>query len=96
MDLSTFGSALSNPTRVELLSLLSDTSGTASDLADRYNERYDDTKHRESIYRELEKLVEVGLLDKEYDTEARELQYSLSIVEYRVNLASSEVVVEES
>ncbi len=70
MDLMEVGKALSNETRLRLLQLLADKSDSASGVHERYVNEYDDRKHRESIYRALEKLVEVQILTKEYQKES--------------------------
>jgi DNA-binding transcriptional ArsR family regulator len=91
VDITEIGSALSNPTRVRLLQLLSEGDYTASSAHKAYNENFSDDKHRESIYRELENLVEHGFLDKNYEMNDKELQYSLRLERFEVNLANSEI-----
>ena len=95
MNINKVGSALANPTRVRLLRLLSEADYTASSAHDEYNKRFSDEKHRESIYRELENLVEQGFLSKDYEMEAKELQYSLRFERFEVDLKNSEISVLE-
>lgn len=95
MDINKVGSALTNPTRVRLLRLLSERDYSASSAHEEYNRRFGDQKHRESIYRELENLVEYGFLEKGYRTEKKELQYSLRCERLEVDLVTSEVEVLE-
>jgi len=93
VDINKVGSALANPTRVRLLSLLSEQDYSASSAHEVYNERFSDEKHRESIYRELENLVEYGFLDKGYENDVKELRYSLRCERLQVDLVKSEVEV---
>lgn len=95
MDINDVGTALSNPTRVRLLQLLSESDYTASTAHEEYNGRFNDDKHRESIYRELENLVEHGFLDKNYETKSKELRYSLRCQKIEINLLEAEVEVLE-
>jgi len=95
VNINQAGSALSNPTRVRLLSLLSEQDYSASTAHEEYNERFEDDKHRESIYRELENLVEYGLLTKNYQTEEKELRYSLRYERLEIDLTTSDVDVLE-
>lgn len=93
MNIEAVGTALSNSTRVRLLRILSDSSHTASSAHREYDRRFSDGKHRESVYRELEKLVERGLVDKHYETESKELRYSLRCRRLELDLGESEVEV---
>jgi Fe2+ or Zn2+ uptake regulation protein len=95
VDINDVGTALSNPTRVRLLQLLSESDYTASTAHEEYNGRFNDEKHRESIYRELENLVDHGFLDKDYETEYKELRYSLRHERLELNLPEAEVEILE-
>lgn len=95
MEINEFGSALANPTRVRLISILSEDDYSASSAHKEYSKRFDDEKHRESIYRELENLVEYGLLTKEYRTEDKELQYSLRYERLEIDLIDSSINIIE-
>lgn len=95
MDINEVGSALANPTRVRLLTILSEQDYSASTAHEQYNKRFSDEKHRESVYRELENLVEYGLLNKNYATKEKELRYSLRCERLEVDLVDSVVEVLE-
>ena len=85
MDLQQVSQALSNPTRLKLIRLIRANPCSASEAHKRYIEQYEDKK-RESIYRELENLVEASLLIKDYNTQKKEIQYSLSHTMLHINL----------
>lgn len=95
VDISDLGIALSNPTRVNLLQLLSDSNYEASEAHEVYNRTFKQGKHRESIYRELEKLVDIGLAEKDYNQEEKRLVYSLPYEFAKVDFANSEIVLSE-
>jgi len=95
VDVSDLGTALSNPTRVNLLRLLGDSSYDASEAHKAYNQTFEETKHRESIYRELEKLVDSGLVRKDYDQEEKQLVYSLQYTSVEVDLRSGNIDMRE-
>lgn len=95
MNIEDVGAALSNLTRVRLLRILSDTSHTASSAHEEYDRRFSDSKHRESVYRELENLVEQGLVEKHYETESKELRYTPRFTRLELDLEQSEVRVVE-
>lgn len=77
MEIEQVGRALSNETRLRLLQLIADEPSTAKEAHDRYIDTYTDQKHRESIYRALETLVDAGILTKEYSTE-RGIMYEIN------------------
>lgn len=91
--MSDLGIALSNPTRVKLLQLLSDENYGASEAHKMYNQTFNEGKHRESIYRELEKLVDSDLVEKDYNQEEKRLVYSLAYESAKVDFANSEVLL---
>lgn len=91
MDAVDAGKALSNNTRVRLLQILSDESLSATEAKEKHNTRFDEDTRRESIYRELEKLVELGFLNKDYDSEEKSLVYTLRFDSITVYLDSGEV-----
>ena len=91
MELTKVGSALSNRTRVRLLQLLSEQSHSTQSACEEYNDKYSDSKHRESIYRGLEKLVESGLVRKEYESENKRLEYTLRVESLYVDLEKATV-----
>ena len=90
MDLHQVSKALSNPTRLNLLGILREDPRSAADAHRAYIREYE-AKQRESIYRELEILVEASLLSKEYNTDEKEIQYRLRHEELVVDLANRTV-----
>lgn len=66
MELKQVGNALANDTRLRLLRLVAEKHDSAVEIHRRYIDEHDDEKHRESIYRALEILVDSQLLSKEY------------------------------
>lgn len=77
MDLHQVSKALSNPTRLNLLHIVGEEPCSAAEAHRAYIQDYED-KQRESIYRELEILVDASLLYKEYSNDEKEIQYHLS------------------
>lgn len=85
MDLQQVSQALSNPTRLNLIRIIKENPCSAAEAHRRYIEDYEGKK-RESIYRELENLVEASLLSKEYNSQEKEIQYNSPYTMLRVNL----------
>ena len=92
MDVVKACSTLSNPTRVHLLKLLAEGPLSATSAHKTYIERYE-PKHRESIYRELENLVDNGFVRKEYSNQERSLLYHLCVSEIRIDIEEATVEV---
>jgi len=90
MDLQQVSQALSNPTRLKLIRLIRDSPCSSAEAHRRYVEKYEDKK-RESIYRELENLVEASILLKDYESQEKEIRYSLSYTMFRVNLKELDI-----
>lgn len=78
MEIAEIAQALSSKTRVRLLHIVSKRSMTSSDAHEQYQEKYSSPTRRESIYRELENLVDSGLVTKEYRGDQKELVYTTS------------------
>jgi DNA-binding transcriptional ArsR family regulator len=77
MEVTSVGHALSSETRVRLLRLIHRESMTSSQAFEQYQEEFNSPKYRESIYRELEELVEARLIEKQYDSEDKQLVYAV-------------------
>lgn len=69
--------ALANEARVKTLRLILSEPKTASVIHEEYLETYNDDKHRETVYRYLETLVDAGLVEKEYQS-GQGLVYSVA------------------
>jgi Fe2+ or Zn2+ uptake regulation protein len=96
MELTSIGGALSNETRVKILNLISAEDKSSIATHEEYKKRFSDSKHRETIYRELENLVESGLVEKYYDDQEQQLKYSLSHEKILIDLGDNSITpVEE-
>ncbi|WP_144244825.1 transcriptional repressor [Thermococcus eurythermalis] len=71
--------SLSSETRIELLEIISEKGElSAAEVFREYSQRYKPLR-RESIYRELEKMVETGVLSKKYCTRSKKILYYTTI-----------------
>lgn len=77
--------ALSSETRLNLIELIDRERHTVSELTKMYESEYNG-KTRETIYRELEKLVNASILEKEYKQEIKSFLYSLKSEEIEIKL----------
>lgn len=91
MDVTKVGKALSNETRVKILQILADSPRSSIKTYERYEEKYTEGKHRETVYRELENLVEAGLLTKEYNETASQIEYTFEQRQLLIDLADGTV-----
>jgi len=76
MEITTAAHALSSETRIRLLQIITATPSSSAEAFDQYQIQYQSPMRRESIYRELEKLVDAGLATKRYDQDKKELVYA--------------------
>lgn len=90
MDLLQVGKALSNETRLQLLQIIADEPDSATGAHQRYVNKYSNQKHRESIYRALETLVDAELLTKEYEKDEG-LVYQLPHREFIVDVQEANI-----
>lgn len=94
MDIDEFGAAISDKTRLRLIEIIHDEGPLTSKQAhSEFVTKYDD-RRRESIYKALEKLVEVGILSKEYKGTEDGLVYELQHNIVEINLALGEIQLE--
>jgi DNA-binding transcriptional ArsR family regulator len=91
MDVTKVGKAISNGTRVKILRILADSPRSSIETYERYEAKHAEGKHRETIYRELENLVEAGLLTKTYNETASQIEYSLEQRRLLIDLAHGTV-----
>lgn len=91
MDVTSVAHALSSETRVRLLALLHEKKLTSSEAFELYNENYDSPKRRESVYRELENLVDAGLVEKKYQSSSKKLMYAVKADTVCFDLGSGDV-----
>jgi Fe2+ or Zn2+ uptake regulation protein len=94
MEVTDLGNMLKSKTRINILRILDRKSLRAIDVYNQYKILFkDDAKHREFIYKELERLVEAGILDKKYDKELKGITYTLRFHRVSINLLSGEVTI---
>lgn len=94
MELQQVGAALANETRRKILRLIAVEPDSAVSTHRRYLNSYSDDKHRESIYRGLETLVEADILVKDYD-EQQGLIYQLKYDNIRIDLHTCTVIPDD-
>lgn len=80
---------LSSETRLNLIELIGVKEHTVSELKEKYDEEYEG-KTRETIYRELEKLVDAEILEKQYDKGIKSFLYSITSRKIEIELVSEE------
>ncbi len=91
MDLVTFGKAISNSLRLQILSSLSQSEGLSLDQC--FEKIKEDHKeiHRETVYRALEQLTNTELVCKEYAPVKKRILYFLSGRFIRIDVVTGEV-----
>lgn len=77
--------ALSSTTRLNLIQLIGENQHTVSELETMYKKDYDG-RTRETIYRELEKLVDAKILSKKYHKHRKKFFYSIDSKEINFKL----------
>jgi len=91
MNIDEFGAAISDKTRLRLIKIIHEEGPLKSKQAhSEFIDRYDD-RRRESIYKALERLVEVDILSKEYRGTEDGLVYELQHNIVEINLALQEI-----
>jgi len=85
-------SVLSSEVRIEILKLLSHSSASVKEVLTKLQTNKIEIKYRESVYRDLEKLVEAGLVKKYYDNKHKGIRYGLLITQIQFNLCTGEIV----
>ena len=77
MSIMQIASALSSETRLKLIRIISNNQLSAVEAFKIYNKTYNEKKHRETIYRELESLVKSNILNKSYLKNKKKIVYEL-------------------
>lgn len=91
MNVSDVSAALSNKTRLNLISILLDEGAmTGKEAHEKFVERYED-RRRQSIHSALETLVEAELLEKSYDTDVGGIVYEVRNPKLLVDLEAMDV-----
>lgn len=94
MDFQDTLKALAAPTRQKLIELLSKYRNlSAVEIFKAYNKEYDKNLTRDTIYRHLEKLVEVEILEKEYITSEKRLVYNLKVKVLTIDLEKQLITI---
>ena len=93
MQLNELAKALSSETRLKIIKILSEKELSALEVHEVYERTYKEGKHRESIYRELEKLVEVNILKKIYNEKEKKIVYKLAIQKIVIDLPTQRVEI---
>jgi len=94
MNLQEVSKALASTTRLRLLVLIAHGERSAIATYEEYRKKYNDKKHRESIYRELEKLTKAEILRKHYNAEKKELVYRLNADRLNIDLINGTIFTE--
>jgi Fe2+ or Zn2+ uptake regulation protein len=90
------GRALKSQTRVNIMKILSGRKLRAIDVFNEYRRKFPEKpRHRESIYTELELLLELGMLNKAYEIKRKGVVYSLKAQVIKVDLGSASVLAEK-
>ncbi len=91
MDVLDVCSALSNSTRLNLISILLENGPmTSIDAHEEFVDRYED-RRRQSIHSALETLVDAGLVEKFYSKEDGGIVYEVEKKEWQVDLGEMTV-----
>jgi len=92
MDVKKIASALSSETRLKILKILAKKELSSVDVYRGYIRIYNDKKHRESIYRDLEVLVTAELLEKKYDSSSKQIIYHLKVKKITLDLTMDNLI----
>jgi Fe2+ or Zn2+ uptake regulation protein len=95
MDLLMLVQALDDTTRLELLKILSRRPKTVNEVSQELKKIGKHVKYRQTVYRALEKLLDVGLLDKHYE-KGRGLVYRLRYRKIYLDLKKMEAEMANS
>lgn len=90
MDVSQVLNALSSPKRLRLVQFLGNGDFSAMDIYKQFS-MVDANVHRETIYRDLERLVAADLISKYYDITTKKILYRLSAKKLAIDLVNLKV-----
>jgi len=80
--------ALDNDLRLLILDKLKGRAMTEKELFDELSKERPDVKYRESLYRQIEMLVQAGLVKKFYDMSKRRIGYSCEVNHVFIDLGA--------
>ena len=83
--------ALGSSTRIEILKILAAGPRNTAQVLDELDRRGFRVKYRESVFRALERLVSVGLVEKYYDNSRRGIHYRLLKVRLEIDFQTGQV-----
>ncbi|MCX9014345.1 MAG: hypothetical protein OIN89_06085 [Candidatus Methanoperedens sp.] len=95
LNLETVAKALSSDTRLKILKLLVDKNLSSIEVYKEYKQRFHEDKHRETIYRGLELLLDAGVLDKRYNKTNKNVVYYIKNKELTIDLVTQKLKIEE-
>ena len=96
MEAVDIGRALKSQTRINIMKILSGRKLRAIDVFNEYRRRFPEkSRHRESIYTELELLLKLGILDKAYEIKRKGVVYTLKAQVIKIDLGDASVSVEK-
>lgn len=95
LDLETVAKALSADTRLKILKLLVGKNLSSIEVYNDYKKKFHDDKHRETIYRALEILLDAGILDKRYDKKNKNVVYYIKHKELTIDLINQKLKIKE-
>lgn len=91
MDLLIVSKMLGSVTRLNLLRILAkNVNLSAIEIYRSYNNQFK-KKRRETLYKELERLADSGLVEKKYLKNKKKLVYNLSITKINIDLNNFEI-----
>ena len=85
--------ALDNDLRLLIIDKLIGNSLTEKELFETISKERPDLKYRESLYRQIETLVQAGLVTKYYDTAKRRICYTCELDNISIDLKAMNVNV---
>ncbi|MDP2788569.1 MAG: transcriptional repressor [bacterium] len=91
LDLKNVSRALSSDTRLNILKILVNNDLSSIEVYNKYVEKFDGKKHRETIYRALETLLSAGILEKKYSNERKNVVYSIKYNQFIIELINQKV-----
>jgi len=68
---------LASRIRLDILKILSNKPNTVKGVINELNSQKYNIKYRESVYRSMEKLKDIGLIEKYYDEKNKSITYKL-------------------
>ncbi|HEC76541.1 MAG TPA: hypothetical protein ENI33_04705 [Thermoplasmatales archaeon] len=86
--------ALNSDTRLRIIQILDNCKNCGvMEILKNYTQLYNPQIHRETIYRELEKLVDAGIVEKKYDTKNKKIYYELKIKKLKIDILKRKIFI---